>query len=428
MITKLRNILKTDIVKVFSLTSISTLVRMLTGFISVKVVASIIGPAGVALVGQLNSFASIIMSLSTGGINSGITKYIAEYKNDNSLVRECLSTAYKITIICSITVGLFLILFNSYISQYVMLSDEYGYVFIIFGFTVLFYALNMNIASIINGFKEFEVYVKINIAGSIIGVLFTISLVLLWGIKGALISAITFQSVMLFITLWIIRKSNWLKWSNFKNKINRDITKKYIGYSFMAFTIAATAPVSQMLLRGYVMSEISATEAGWWEAINRISNMYLMVITTSFSVYYLPRLSELTDAKELRHEIFKSYKLILPSLLIMFSLIYILRFFIINLLFTHEFYPMEKLFLWQLCGDFFKMGSWILSYMMVAKAMTKWFITTEIGFSLLFVILGFYFIQINGVVGITQAYLINYILYLLMMIFVFRKLLIWKKE
>ena len=153
-----------------------------------------------------------------------------------------------------------------------------------------------------------------------------------------------------------------------------------------------------------------------------------MVITTSFSVYYLPRLSELTDAKELRHEIFKSYKLILPSLLIMFSLIYILRFFIINLLFTHEFYPMEKLFLWQLCGDFFKMGSWILSYMMVAKAMTKWFITTEIGFSLLFVILGFYFIQINGVVGITQAYLINYILYLLMMIFVFRKLLIWKKE
>lgn len=428
MITKLKNILKTDIVKVFSLTSISTLVRMLTGLISVKVVASIIGPAGVALVGQLNSFASIILSLSTGGINSGITKYIAEYKNDNSLVRECLSTAYKITIICSITVGLFLILFNSYISQYVMLSDEYGYVFIIFGFTVLFYALNMNIASIINGFKEFEAYVKINIAGSIIGVLFTISLVLLWGIKGALISAVTFQSVMLFITLWMIRKSNWLKWSNFKNKINRDITKKYLGYSLMAFTIAATAPVSQMLLRGYVMSEISATEAGWWEAMNRISNMYLMVITTSFSVYYLPRLSELTDANELRHEIFKSYKLILPSLVIMFSLIYILRFFIISLLFTHEFYPMEKLFLWQLCGDFFKMASWILSYMMVAKAMTKWFITTEIGFSLLFVILGFYFIQINGVVGITQAYLINYILYLLMMIFVFRKLLIWKKE
>lgn len=225
MIKKIRNIFKTDIVKVFSLTSISTLVRMLTGLISVKVVATIIGPSEVALVGQLNNFATIILSLSTGGINSGITKYIAEYKNDNSLVKDCLSTAFKITIICSLIVGLFLIAFNSYLSQYIMLTDEYGYIFIIFGVTIIFYALNMGVASVINGFKEFKEFVKINIAGSIIGVIFTITLVLIWGIEGALISAVTFQSIMLFITLWMIRKASWLKWSNFKNRINKDIAK-----------------------------------------------------------------------------------------------------------------------------------------------------------------------------------------------------------
>ena len=69
-----------DIVRVFSFTAVATLVKMLTGLISVKVVASIIGPAGVALVGQLNNFTSIAMTVSSGGINSGITKYIAEYK------------------------------------------------------------------------------------------------------------------------------------------------------------------------------------------------------------------------------------------------------------------------------------------------------------------------------------------------------------
>lgn len=64
----LRYATKLDIVKVFSFTAMFTLVRMLTGLISVKVVASIIGPAGVALVGQLNNFATIALSLSTGGI------------------------------------------------------------------------------------------------------------------------------------------------------------------------------------------------------------------------------------------------------------------------------------------------------------------------------------------------------------------------
>ena len=39
----LRRFLQIDLVKVFSLTSISTLVRMLTGIISIKIVAIILG-------------------------------------------------------------------------------------------------------------------------------------------------------------------------------------------------------------------------------------------------------------------------------------------------------------------------------------------------------------------------------------------------
>ena len=423
----LRRATKLDIVKVFSFTAMSTLVRMLTGLISVKVVASIIGPAGVALVGQLNNFATMALTLSTGGINSGVTKYIAEYKEDEIWVKDCLSTALRITVVCSLLVGVGLILFHSLLSEIVMLSSDYGYVFVIFGFTILLYALNMGLTSVINGFKEFKKYVEVNIAGSIIGLIFTLSLVLIWELKGALISAITFQSVMLFISLWMLRSMPWLKWEYFKQKLNVDLTKKYFRYSLMAFTSAATLPISQMLLRGYVISEISAVEAGWWEAMNRISNMYLMVITTSFSVYYLPRLSELADKKELRAEIFRSYKIIIPCLIGGLTLIYLLRFVLIRLLFTPEFLPMENLFFYQLLGDFFKISSWILSFLMVAKAMTKWFIFSEIFFVISRVTLGFIFMSINGVVGINQGYCVNYIAYLLAMILLFKKLLFYGK-
>ena len=221
----LKRIAKLDIVKVFSFTAMSTLVRMLTGLISVKVVASIIGPAGVALVGQLNNFATIVLSLSTGGINNGITKYIAEYKNEEERIKDCLSTALRIITVCSLLVGICLIAANTYLSEYVMLSPEYSYVFVVFGFTVLFYALNMGLTSVINGFKEFKRYVKVNIAGSLIGLLFTLSLVFVWELKGALISAVTYQSIMLFISLWMIRKMPWLKWEYFKNRLNIEMSK-----------------------------------------------------------------------------------------------------------------------------------------------------------------------------------------------------------
>ena len=104
----LRKFLNADIVKVFSLTSVSTLVKMMTGLISVKVVSTLLGASGVALLGQLNSFSSIVLNLATGGINSGVTKYIAEDKENPQKIRQYLSTSLRITLYCSFFVGLFI--------------------------------------------------------------------------------------------------------------------------------------------------------------------------------------------------------------------------------------------------------------------------------------------------------------------------------
>lgn len=411
---------KADIVRVFSFTSISTLVKMLTSFVSVKVVASIIGPAGVALVGQFNNFASIAMSLSSGGINNGITKYISEFKNDEGKVRTYLSTALSITVICSLCVGVTMILLNRQLSRLILQTNEYWYVFLIFGVTILLYALNLMLLSVVNGFKEFKKYVKINIANSIVGLCFTLAFVLALGLPGALVSAVTYQSVMMFITLWMIRKSSWATWSNFKERLNKLASKQYFKYTLMTLTTAAMVPISQLVLRSYVISEISPVEAGWWEAMNRLSNMYLMIITSSFTVYYMPRLSELSDKIELRREIFKAYKVILPILIVGITVVYLFRHLIIRILFTPEFLPMENLFIWQLIGDFFKICAWLLSFIMVAKAMTKEYITTEVIFAISYIVLSFIFMHLKGVVGITQAYLLNYIIYLLCMVGLFK--------
>ncbi len=423
-----KRVVKADIVKVFSFTVVSTLVKMLTGLISVKVVASVIGPAGIALLGQLNNFTVIVMTLANGGINNGIVKYIAEYKEDRGKVIVFLSTALRITLFCSLIIGLFMILFHTYLSKAIMLSSEYGYVFIIFGLTVLMYSLNMMLISVVNGFKEFRMYVKISIANSVVGVLFTLVFVYTLGLKGALISAVTYQSVMLCVTFLMVRKLPWVDWKCFRKKLNILVGKKYFRYSLMTLVTTTVVPISQMFLRGYVISEISVVEAGWWEGMNRISNMYLMVITSSFSVYYLPRLSELTNEIELRQEIFKAYSVIVPMLLIGFSLVYFLRHFIISILFTPDFYPMENLFLWQLLGDFFKICSWLLAFLMIAKSMMKTFIFTEIIFAAIFVGMSLLLIQSNGIVGITQAYVGNYILYLITMFFIFREMLFIKKR
>lgn len=417
---------KEDIVKVFSFNAISTLVRMLTGLISVKVVASIIGPCGIALLGQLNNFSTILLGVANGGINSGITKYVAEYKEDESAIKKILSNALQITLFFTFIVSLGLIILHNQLCRLVMLSDEYGYVFLIFGFTIFLYTLNTLLISILNGYKEFKRYVIVNISGTIVGLLFTICFVFSMGLKGALISAVSYQSVVFFITFWICRKAPWLSVIYYRERLDRKMLRRFLNYSAMTLVSLSVVPVSQMLLRGYVISEISMTEAGWWEAMNRISNVYLMVITTSFSIYYLPRLSEIKEISELRYEIFKCYKVIIPILLSGLTLVYLLRHFVVMILFSPDFYPMESLFIWQLLGDFFKISSWLLAFLMVAKSMTKTFIATEVVFSGLFVVLGYLFMNLNGVVGITQAYFVNYVIYTVCMVVIFRKIIVYR--
>ena len=50
---------------------------------------------------------------------------------------------------------------------------------------------------------------------------------------------------------------------------------------------------------------------------------------------------------------------------------------IVSLLFSSDFLPMLDLMLWQLVGDVIKIGSWIVSFMMISKAMTREFIIIE---------------------------------------------------
>lgn len=419
---------KADIFKVFSFTAVSTIVKMLTGLISVKIVATIIGPGGIALLGQLNNFAAVLMIMASAGINNGVTKYISEFKNSIEEIKNLLSTAIKMTLICSVFCGLLMVLFGGYLAERIMLSRNYEYVFVTFGLTISLYALNSLIASILNGYKEFKLFVFVSIVGSLVGLGFTMMLVFFWGLKGALISAVTFQSIMFFISLWMVRKLPWVNTQYFNRRIDKVSLNRYAKYSLMTLVTAATAPVAQLILRGHVISNISLLEAGWWEGMNRISNMYLMVITTSFSVYYLPRLAEINNDVEIRKEILKAFKIVIPFLLVAFSGVYFCRFLVIRILFTKDFLGMEKLFLWQLLGDFFKICSWLLAYLMVAKAMTRAFVISEVFFTAFFLLMAYVLMNSNGIVGITQAYALNYFIYFICMVVLFRAILFQKRS
>jgi polysaccharide transporter, PST family len=401
------------------LTAIATFFKILSGFVINKVAAIYIGPSGLAIVGQLQNFVRMITVFSNGGITQGIVKYTAEYQTISEK-RKIFSTSIVVSLLCSLIVSSILIFFSDYWSTLILKDLTDGGVFVVFGATVFLFALNTILVSILNGQGEILRYIYVNISASVFSLFLTSFLIINFSLLGALYAIVVNQSLVFFVTLFFVVRSHWFNINNFTNGLDTKSLNQLGKFSAMALVSIATVPISHLIIRNYIGENLSWDDAGYWQGMWYISTMYLLVVTTSLGVYFLPKLSEIQDKLELKKEILSGYKLIMPVSILMALCIYIFKEDIILIAFSSQFTPMVELFLWQLVGDVIKVASWIIGYLTIAKSMTKIYIGLEIFGSLSFVGLSIYFVSEYGLIGVTYAFAINYIIYFFIMIFIFK--------
>jgi len=400
------------------LNGIAVVVRVLSGLVLNKVLAVYVGPAGYAIIGQFQNVASIIVNLAGGVVSNGVTKITAEHFDDESKQHTVWQTAFRMSLIASLIAGLSLLVCGRWLSEWLLHRTDMYSVFVWMALTLPAMAANNLLMAVVNGKKEVSIYVAANILGSLLGMLVTGLLVYNFGLYGALIAYVINLPVALITTALLISRRNWFDIRHLWGRFNRTAFKELSGFGLMGLTSALTVPVSYMIIRETLVNQLGLSQAGYWQASWRISEIYLMLVTTTLSVYYLPRLAEIRIADEMKAEIFKVYRFVLPIVVTGSVTIYLLRDFIIQTLFTSEFLPMRELFAWQLFGDVIKISSWILSYVMLGRAMVKTYIATEIGFSMSFVVLSWLLVSKFGLVGVSMAYAINYSLYWVAMAYV----------
>lgn len=403
------------------LNGIAVAIKMLTLLGINKILAVYVGPAGYAALGQFQNAVQMITTFASGAINTGVTKYTAEYFDDEVKQRLLWRTAGTVALFGSVATALFIAALNRPLAEWFLKDARYGGVFLWFAATLVLFTFNTLLLAILNGKKEVVRYVVANIAGSIFALIVTTVMAIQLGLYGALVALAVYQSITFFVTLLLCYNAPWFKVSYLVGGIDKKTALNLGKYTAMALTSAACVPVSHILVRNHLGETLGWAAAGYWEAIWRLSAAYLMLVTTTLGVYYLPRFSELKDPNDIKKEIIQSYKIIFPIAASCGFIIYLLRDSIINILFTEDFAPMRELFAWQMFGDSLKIGSWILAYLMLGKAMFKIFIATEVFFSLLFVALTYFLIDKFGLVGVSVAHAINYGIYWVVLFLVLDK-------
>lgn len=397
-----------SLVKTSILNGIAVAVKVASALVLNKILAVYVGPAGYAIIGQFQNVVSIVVNLAGGVVATGVTKATAQHFDNHAKQHAVWQTAIRFSLVASVIAGVSLLFAANWLSAWLLHSADMSNIFVWLALTLPAMAANNLLLAIVNGKKEVNIYVAANIIGSLISLLIIGLLAYNFGLYGALVAFTINPAIVLFSTATMVARRDWFKAKFLWGQLDGHALRQLSGFGLMGLTSAMTVPVSYMLVRNHLTTDLGLMSAGFWQASWKISEIYLMLVTTTLSVYYLPRLAEIRSASELSAEIFKVYRFVMPIVLTGAATIFLLRDFIIHTLFTQDFLPMRELFSWQLAGDVMKIGSWITGYVLIGRGMVKVFMSVEIIFSISFVLLSWVFVNLWGLQGVPIAYTVNY--------------------
>lgn len=410
------------LLKITSLNSTGIAIKTALGLISQRIVAEKLGPAGVALIGDLRNIIPILQSVSTLGMFNGVVKYVAEHKDNKEELLKLFSTTFVYLVLLSIFSFCVLFFGASYWNSLVF-ADTYNftYVFKVLAFIVPFIAMNRMVNGVINGLSAYKKFVKIELISYTLGVCLLISLLFIYGVNGALF-AIALLPFFQFVILVYFFSKTLKEYVDYKN-INFRIPyrNKLFGFTIMSFVATLLGNYVEIDLRGHLKNQINVTDAGYWTSMTNLSRQYLMFASGILTLYVIPKFSKISDSIGFRKEVLNIYKTLLPLFALGMLAIFLLKHWVVLITHGEEFIGMKPLFKWQLLGDFIKVASIIIAHQFLAKKMVKQFIVTEIISLVLFYSFSVYFIKSMGAEGIVFAHFIRYVLYFIIVVYMLRK-------
>lgn len=422
MVQRVRSIFQNNpLLKVTAQNSGGILVKLFTGLATSKIIAVYIGPSGMALLGNMRNFLNALTSFSTAGLEKGAVRYAAEYKNDRERLNSFVSTLFFIGICITFLLGVFLYFGSGLLNDLLFPGENFKYIIEFSAFLLPLSMFNVFCLAVLKGIGEFKKVIAINIFGNLLNLLLIAILIWQFGLGGALLTFVILPAAILFITLIVANKKLQF-FSNFKiGNVSSIFNKNLSQYAVMTLISSITFPVVYLMIRNFIIDKIGIQEAGYWEALNRISNYYLLFILSLMTLYVLPKLSETNEKSEFRNIVFNFYKTVLPLFAIGLVLIYFLRFWLVEVLLSEEFLPSTQLFKWQLIGDFIRVAAIVMSYQLHAKKMVWKFILSDLFLAGMTYFSSVFLITKIGLEGVVIGYAITWTLYGLVILFIFRK-------
>ncbi len=385
--------------------ALSSVCTIAVGLVRIKILAMLLGPYGIGVLTQLNSYFRLLNTIPNG-LTIGIVKCTAQYNaEDHRALGRLFSTVRMTLLVLAVFVTVLSIVFSHKLAEY-LLQDESLYLYVIIGsLGLLFTFLASGQRSFIQGMKEIPRLAKMKIIASVLGIILVIPLVYFWKLNGAILHLSLFALITYVVALVIWkgirrRRLTELQIGGFDRSVIGQVAK----YGLVTVVTLAAMSMTYLIVRIYIGNRLGLEQVGVFHAAFGISARYLPIILGSVSIYLLPHLSGIKDHAIISREMNDSLRLFLILLTPMIVVLLGLREVVILVLFTPEFLPAAELLRYQLAGDFFKGIGYAFGAPLIPMGRLKAFLAFDLSWDILFLALSLTLIPVIGLKGVPVAY------------------------
>lgn len=403
--------------QIFKSTSLFGAVQLFTIIISIvrsKVVALLIGPTGMGIIGLLHSTLKVIGEVTKLGLDTTAVREIALSHDKNSKgvdsnISEVIATIHKVVWFTGSLGIIITIVLSPFLSKLAFGDYSYTVGFIWISFSLLFNQLASGRLAILQGFRKLKLLAKSNLIGNLIGLLISLPLYYYFRFD-AIVLVIILSSVINFIISWMFSKK--LKYAVVKltNQEAYNKAKGMLGLGLMLSIHGSITMVVAYVFQIYLSYVGGVDLVGFYLAGFMIINSYVGMVFNAMRTDYFPKLSGIIhSSKEVNKTVSQQsiIGVLIIGPLIMAFLIFLPL--IIKLLYSAEFLVISDFLTWAILGILFKTLSWTIGYVILAKGDNKLFIKTGLFFNTLLLVMniaGYYF---YGLEGLGISFLVYYI-------------------
>lgn len=409
-----------EIMKATSLFGGVQVFNIIIAIVRSKIIAVLLGPAGLGIVGLLTSTTVLVSSLTNFGLGTSAIRDIAaanESGNQNR-VNKVVTVFRRLVWITGLLGAVLTFISAPWLSQLTFGNKEYTLAFMWLACTLLFNQLTSGQDVLLQGMRKLKYLAKANMLGSFIGLVISTPLYYYYRVDGIVPAIILTALFLLAITWYFARK---IKFEQIKVTPEETISegKGMLRMGLMLSLSGLISTGTSYIVRIFISNTGNLEDVGLYNAGFAIIGTYVGLVFTAMSTDYYPRLSGVShDNKKANLLINQQAEIAVLILAPILTVFIIFINWAVIVLYSTEFIAVNGLIQWAALGMYFKAATFSIAYVLLAKGASQTFFWSEVvanAYLLLFNILGYKYF---GLTGMGISFLICYIFSLLQVYFI----------